>query len=125
METARKTLKYKLRLAGVAVSSLSELQDNFSAELLPLLQSGILVKWLLAHSHFEQAGEVEAIEPHTSQFNKLHHLCRILGMEPDEQVLFYMLEDYAHQSRDEDERDEDAEDDSQGMTLPILKPFGL
>ena len=90
---ATKTIKIDLQINGKRISTFEELQDNFSAELLPIFQSGRLHKWFMSRGMTEQANAVKAIDTQGSELEQLTSICQVLDLECDEEALGFMVED--------------------------------
>jgi uncharacterized protein YjbI with pentapeptide repeats len=88
-----KQIKFDLRLKGVLMTNFDELQDNFSADILPLFQSGKLARWFKSREMPEQVLAVEAIDKNGSELQQLKGICQILELDADEEVLQYLLDD--------------------------------
>lgn len=86
-----KLIKFDLSLKGVRVATLEALQENFSAEILPIFQSGRLAKWLKSRDLLEQAAAIEAIDKNASELQQLKAICQVLGLDDDEEVLQFLL----------------------------------
>ena len=91
---ATKTIKFDLQINGKRISTFEELQDNFSAHVLPIFQSGRLYKWLLSREMPAQADAVKAIDTNDSELEQLTAICQILELDSDAEVLGFMLEDW-------------------------------
>ena len=91
---ATKTIKFDLQINGKRISTFEELQDNFSAHVLPIFQSGRLYKWLLSREMLAQADAVKAIDTNGSELEQLTAICQILQLDSDAEVLGFMLEDW-------------------------------
>lgn len=89
-----KMIKFNLTLSGATVSTFDELQDNFSAEILPIYRTGRLLKWLQARELTEQVQAVQAITPSDDDRELLGALCRAVGLDDDAEVLTFLLEDW-------------------------------
>ena len=74
-----KIIKFDLQLEGVIITNLDELQDNFSADILPIFQSGRLAKWFQSRDLLEQAAATEAIAKDGSELQQLKAICQVLG----------------------------------------------
>lgn len=88
-----KPIRFDLSMKGVKITNFEELQDNFSAEILPLFQSGKLARWFKSREMSEQALAVEAIDKNGRELQQLQGLCQVLGLDADEEVLQYLLDD--------------------------------
>lgn len=95
-----KPVKFDLSLNGQKVSTLEQLQDNFSADILPLFQSGLLAKWFASRDLTDQAMVINAISKETSELEQLKKLCQVLGLDDDETVLQYLLDARSSLQRD-------------------------
>ena len=91
---ATKTIKFDLQINGKRISTFEELQDNFSAHVLPIFQSGRLYKWLLSREMLAQADAVKAIDTNGSELEQLTAICQMLELDSDAEVLGFMLEDW-------------------------------
>lgn len=89
-----KMIKFNLTLSGATVSTFDELQDNFSAEILPIYRTGRLLKWLQARELTEQAQAVQAITPSDDDRELLGALCCALDLDDDTEVINFLLEDW-------------------------------
>jgi len=89
-----KMIKFNLTLSGATLSTFDELQDNFSAEVLPIYRTGRLLKWLQARELTEQVQAVQAITPTEDDHALLGALCHALGMQADADVITFLLEDW-------------------------------
>ncbi len=88
-----KPIKFDLNLNGIKISTIEQLQDNFSADILPVFQSGILAKWFNSKGLTEQAMAINAISKDGSELGQLKSLCQVLGFDDDDEVLQYLLDD--------------------------------
>lgn len=89
-----KMIKFNLTLSGATVSTFDELQDSFSAEILPIYRTGRLLKWLQARELTEQAQAVQAITLSDDDRELLGALCRALSLDDDTEVINFLLEDW-------------------------------
>lgn len=95
-----KLIKFNLTLSGATVSTFDDLQDHFSAEILPIYRSGRLLKWLQARELTEQVQAVQAMTTSEDDSEQLGALCRALGLDDDAEVITFLLEDWqANQAR--------------------------
>ena len=92
MSSNRKPVKFDLNLKGQKINTVEQLQDNFSADILPIFQSGILAKWFNARDLTEQTIVLNTISKDASELEQLKGLCHVLGLSEDEEVLKYLLE---------------------------------
>lgn len=90
---ATKIIKFDLPMKGVKVTSLEELQDNFSADILPIFQTGRLAKWLKSRELLAQSEAIAAIDKASSELQQLAAICRVLELDDDEEVLQFLLDD--------------------------------
>ena len=90
-----KPIKFNLSMRGVKIATLESLRENFSAEILPIFQSGKLAKWLKSRDLLEQATAIEAIDKNGSELRQLKAICQTLGLDDDEEVLQSLLKDNA------------------------------
>ncbi|BBP00328.1 pentapeptide repeat-containing protein [Sulfuriferula nivalis] len=90
-----KMIKFDLQMKGVKITSVEELQDNFSADILPIFQSGRLAKWFKSRDMLDQALAIEAIAKDSSELQQLGNICRALDLDDDEEVLRFLLDDRA------------------------------
>ena len=78
----KKTIKFDLPIDGVKVSTLDELRDHFTAEIVGHFRSGLLAKWLRSRRLTKQLDAIEALT--TSEDSAiLQGLCEIFGVEAD------------------------------------------
>jgi uncharacterized protein YjbI with pentapeptide repeats len=89
-----KMIKFNLTLSGATVSTFDELQDNFSAEILPIYRTGRLLKWLQARELTEQVQAVQAITLSDDDRELLGALCRALALDDDTEVINFLLKDW-------------------------------
>lgn len=90
---ATKTIKFDLQMKGVKVTSFDELQDNFSADILPIFQTGRLAKWLMSRELVAQAESIAAIDKNSTELQQLVAICRVLELDDDEEILQFLLDD--------------------------------
>ena len=90
---ATKMIKFDLHMKGVKVTNLEELQENFSADILPIFQTGRLVKWLMSRELVAQAEAIAVIEKNSTELQQLAAICRVLELDDDEDVLQFLLDD--------------------------------
>lgn len=88
-----KKIKFTLPLKGLKIYTLEELQDNFSADILPIFQSGKLAKWFKSRDLLNEVAAIEAIAKDGSELQQLKAICQVLGLDDDEEVLQFLLED--------------------------------
>lgn len=88
-----KLIKFNLSLSGKTVSTLDELQEHFSAEILPIYRSGRLLKWLQARELDEQVQALQAVSPNEDDIEQLGAICRVLDLDDDPEVLKFLIED--------------------------------
>lgn len=89
-----KSIKFNLNLSGKSVSNLDELQEHFSAEILPIYHSGRLLKWLQARELNEQVQALQAITPSGNEIEQMETICRVLDLNYDLDVLKFLIEDW-------------------------------
>ena len=77
-----KTIKFRLPIDGVKVSTLDELRDHFTVEIVGHFRSGLLAKWLRSRRMTKQLDEVEALIANEDSV-VLRELCDIFGVEAD------------------------------------------
>jgi uncharacterized protein YjbI with pentapeptide repeats len=90
---ATKMIKFDLQMKGIKVTSLEELQENFSADILPIFQTGRLTKWLMSRELVAQSEAIAAIDKNSTELQQLAAICRVLELDDDEEVLQFLLED--------------------------------
>ena len=90
-----KNIKIDLSMNGAKIATLSDFQENLTAEILPIFQSGKLSKWLKSRDLLEQATAIEAIDKNASELAQLKAICQTLGLDDDEEVLRSLLKDNA------------------------------
>lgn len=93
MNTNVKMIKFDLTLNGDKVTNLEQLQEHFSADILPIFQAGRLAKWFKSRDLLEQATAIEAIVKDGSELQQLKSICQVLGLDDDEDVLQILLDD--------------------------------
>lgn len=93
MNTNVKMIKFDLTLNGVKITNLEQLQEHFSADVLPIFQAGRLSKWLKSRDLLEQATAIEAIAKDGSELQQLKSICQVLVLDDEEDVLQFLLED--------------------------------
>ncbi len=86
-----KTIKFDLSMNGAKIATLSDFQENLTAEILPIFQSGKLSKWLKSRDLLEQATAIEAIDKNASELEQLEAMCQALGLGYDEKALQFLL----------------------------------
>lgn len=94
MNASVKLIKFDLNLRDVKISNLKQLQDNFSADILPIFQSGRLAKWFKSRDLSEQATAIEAISKIGSELEQLKDICQVLRLDDDEEILQFILDDW-------------------------------
>lgn len=90
---ATKMIKFDLPMKGVKVTSFEELQENFSADILPIFQAGRLSKWLMSRELVAQSEAIAAIDKNSTELLQLVAICRVLELDDDEEVLQILLDD--------------------------------
>ena len=90
---ATKIIKFDLQMKGVKVTNFDELQDNFSADILPIFQTGRLAKWLMSRELVAQSEAIAAIDKNSTELQQLAFICRVLELDDDEEVLQFLLDD--------------------------------
>lgn len=101
---ATKMIKFDLQMKGVKVTTLEELQENFSADILPIFQTGRLVKWLMSRELVTQAEAIAVIDKNSTELQQLASICQVLELDDDEDVLQFLLDELQ---------------DAQAKTLPL------
>lgn len=87
-----KKITFALPMDGVNVRSLDALQEHFTAAILPHVHSGLLVKWLDALGREDLARAVDSLDPNLPTLELFGQLCHVLGLEADETVLLFLLD---------------------------------
>lgn len=82
----KKTIKFDLPIDGVKVSTLDELRDHFTAEVVGHFRSGLLAKWLRSRRMTEQLDAVNALNAN-DDFTVLDGLCGIFDIEADAEAI--------------------------------------
>jgi formylglycine-generating enzyme required for sulfatase activity len=88
-------IKFDLRFGSQRITQLTDLRDNFSADILPHFQAGRLSKWLKSRGLTELSAGVDAVDKSGTELQQLVGICRVLGLDDDEEVLQYLLDDRA------------------------------
>ena len=88
-----KMIKFDLQINGVKITNIEELQDNFSVEILPIFNSGLLAKWLKSRELIDQARSIEEIDKNTIELIQLKKICQALEIDDDDEILQFMLDD--------------------------------
>ena len=81
-----KMIKFDLPIDGVKVSTLDELRDHFTAEIVGHFRSGLLAKWLRVRRMTEQLDAVEALTA-SEDSAILQGLCDLFEIEADATVI--------------------------------------
>ena len=87
-----KMIKFDLQMKGVKVTSFDELQENFSADILPIFQTGRLAKWLMSRELVAHSEAIAAINKASTELQQLAAICRVLALDDDEEVLQFLLD---------------------------------
>ena len=90
---ATKMIKFDLSMKGVKVTNFEELQEHFSADILPIFQTGRLAKWLMSRELVAQAEAIVAIDKNSTELQQLVAISRVLELDDDEEVLQFLLDD--------------------------------
>ena len=90
---ATKMIKFDLSMKGVKVTSFEELQEQFSADILPIFQTGRLAKWLMSRDLVAQAEAIVAIDKNSTELQQLAAISRVLELDDDVDVLQFLLDD--------------------------------
>ncbi len=104
MKIQRKQLQ-DLVLDGEKISSLADLREHPSTELLSLYQDGTLQRWLRTHEGTAEADKLGEITLSGEQAQDLFAVCQSLGID-------VMLEDIADALREEENAQQDTESTS-------------
>ena len=85
----KRVIKFDLPIDGVKVTTLDELCDHFTTEILDHFHSGVLAKWLRSRDLEKESHEVEHLAKHSSKddASTLKALCRIFSVEADDAVI--------------------------------------
>ena len=81
-----KMIKFDLPIDGMKVSTLDELRDHFTAEIVGHFRSGLLAKWLRSRRMTDQLEAVEALTAN-EDLSVLRGLCNIFEIETDEDTI--------------------------------------
>ena len=101
MKIQRKALQ-DLVLDGEKISSLADLREHPSTELLDLYQNGTLQRWLRTHEGTAEADKLGEITLSGDKAQDLFAVCQALGID-------VMLEDIADALNEEENSQQDAE----------------
>ena len=81
-----KLIRFDLAINGAKVRNLDELRANFTAEILELYTSGVLLKWIRSRNLGELEQALLAITP-GADADLLMRLCELFDVEADAQVV--------------------------------------
>ena len=96
----KKTIKFDLPIDGVKVSTLDELRDHFTAEIVEHFRSGLLSKWLRSRRMNKQLDAVEALTANEDSVALLG-LCEIFEIEADSDAISVALAEPSGASADD------------------------
>ena len=85
-----KMIKFDLPIDRVKVSTLRDLQDHFTTEVIEHFRSGLLTRWLRARGLDRELAAVEAIRS-DDDAHVLKELCRLFKVEADEETIAWAI----------------------------------
>lgn len=87
-----KMIKFDLPIDGTRVSTLDDLQDHFTPEVIKHFRSGLLTRWLRARGFDRELERVEALTSDNDAY-VLKQLCRIFNVEveTDEETIAWVI----------------------------------
>lgn len=85
-----KMIKFDLLVDGTRVSTLDDLQDHFTTEVIEHFRSGLLARWLRARGLERELAGVEALTSDNDAY-VLKQLSRIFKVEADEETIAWAI----------------------------------
>lgn len=93
-----KMIKFDLPIDGVKVSTLDELRDHFTTEIIAHFRSGLLAKWLRSRGLTDELAGIETLSDGTD-FVVLKELSKVFNVEADDDAILAATSDATGQAR--------------------------
>ena len=98
MKTTLKTVRFDLPIDGSKISSIEQLREHFTTEIIELFRRGVLENWLNSRSKRSSLDEVKTLVAEVKELKRidearpddavvLRELCRIFEVEADEATI--------------------------------------
>ena len=87
-----KMIKFRLLIDDTKITTLDELRDHFTADIIEHFHSGLLAEWLRSRSMIDELAAVEALTSNDDVI-VLKELCRIFEMEADDDAITEAIAD--------------------------------